>query len=38
MTFSLSTLGEHVSKIFEPNALIPAERLEAVKECRKKGF
>ncbi|RLG58447.1 radical SAM protein, partial [Candidatus Geothermarchaeota archaeon] len=38
MTFSLSTLDEHVSKIFEPNAPTPAERLEAMKECRKKGF
>lgn len=38
ITFSFSTLDSDVSKIFEPGAPQPSERLEALKLCAKEGF
>ncbi|RLG06113.1 MAG: radical SAM protein [Thaumarchaeota archaeon] len=38
ITFSLSTLDPEISKIFEPGAPNPFERLETMKEVRDAGF
>ena len=38
ITFSLSTLDEKTSKIFEPNAPTPKERLETMQKCLEEGF
>jgi DNA repair photolyase len=38
ISFSLSTLDEKLSKIFEPGAPKPKERLETMKKCHEAGF
>ena len=38
ITFSLSTLDSEISKIFEPGAPSPLERLKAMKEVKDAGF
>jgi DNA repair photolyase len=38
ITFSFSTLDNAVSKIFEPGATPPSERLEILKTCLQQGF
>ncbi|MDY9924382.1 SPL family radical SAM protein [Methanobacterium sp.] len=37
-SFSFSTTDEYLSKIFEPGAPPPQERLETMKKCKKEGF
>ncbi|WP_321422406.1 radical SAM protein [uncultured Methanobacterium sp.] len=37
-SFSFSTTDENLSRIFEPGAPSPQERLETMKECKKQGF
>ncbi len=38
ITFSLSTLDEHISRIFEPGAPKPKERLETLQKIKEEGF
>ena len=38
ITFSISTLNNDLAKILEPGAPSPQERLETMKECKKKKF
>ncbi|EKF85881.1 radical SAM protein [Methanobacterium formicicum] len=37
-SFSFSTTDENLSRIFEPGAPSPPERLKTMKECKKQGF
>jgi len=37
-SFSFSTTDENLSRIFEPGAPSPQERLKTMKECKKQGF
>nr|WP_319374307.1 radical SAM protein [uncultured Methanobacterium sp.] len=37
-SFSFSTTDENLSRIFEPGAPSPQERLETMKQCKKEGF
>lgn len=38
ISFSFSNMDVKLSKIFEPGAPIPQERLKAMKECKRKGL
>ena len=38
VTFSLSTLDDNLSKLLEPNAPLPSQRLEALKRLSKEGI
>jgi DNA repair photolyase len=38
ITFSFSTIDEKISKLFEPNAPTPKQRLEAMKKLKKENF
>lgn len=38
ITFSMSTLNEEVSRIFEPNAPRPTERLRTLQKVKEEGF
>jgi len=38
ISFSISTLDEQLTKILEPGAPKPMERLETMKKCKEKGF
>ncbi|MFH1541803.1 MAG: radical SAM protein [bacterium] len=38
ISFSFSTLNNKLAKIFEPGAPSPKDRLNVVKQCKKKGF
>lgn len=38
ISFSFSTLDEHLAKLFEPGAPTPQERLETLRTCKEAGF
>ncbi len=38
ISFSFSTLDEHLANIFEPGAPAPQERLETLRPCKEAGF